>query len=61
MQVSPQARKQDSPLTEYWQARLIECEAESGDYKGFISAAAADELRDGDETDPGWAHLVLTG
>ncbi|CAI1928189.1 Uncharacterised protein [Serratia marcescens] len=44
MQVSPQARKQDSSLPEYWQVRLIEYEDESGDYKGFISSLTAPEL-----------------
>ncbi len=38
MQVSPHARKQDSSLPEFWQARLIECAGESGDYKGFITS-----------------------
>lgn len=38
MQVSPQARKQDSTLPETWQARLIECEEDSGNYKGFITS-----------------------
>lgn len=51
MQVSPHARKQDSSLPEFWQARLIECVDESGDYKGFITSLAdvenypADSLR----------------
>ncbi|MBN3163270.1 transposase, partial [Pectobacterium brasiliense] len=43
MQVSPQARKQDCSLPEYWQARLIDCEGESGDYKGFITSLTAPE------------------
>jgi len=38
MPVSPQARKQDCSLPEYWQGRVIECEGESGDYKGFITS-----------------------
>lgn len=38
MQVSPQARKQDGSLPEFWLARLIECEGESSDYKGFITS-----------------------
>ena len=38
MLVSPQARKQDSTLPETWQARLIECEEDSGNYKGFITS-----------------------
>lgn len=38
MQVSPQARKQDSSLPENWQARLLECEDGSGDDKGFITS-----------------------
>ena len=46
-----QARKQDCSLPEYWQARLIECGSESGDYKGFITSLTspvqypADSLR----------------
>ncbi|MDY4350798.1 transposase, partial [Pectobacterium brasiliense] len=40
---SPQARKQDCSLPEYWQARLIDCEGESGDYKGFITSLTAPE------------------
>ncbi len=43
MQVSPQARKQDCSLPEYWQARLIECKDESGNYKGFISSLTEPE------------------
>ncbi|MEI7240349.1 IS4 family transposase, partial [Pectobacterium brasiliense] len=43
MQVSPQARKQDCSLPEYWQARLIDCEGESGDYKGFITSLTEPE------------------
>ncbi|CAI0992640.1 Transposase DDE domain [Serratia entomophila] len=45
MQVSPQARKQDSSLPEFWQARLIECEGEgeSGNYKGFITSLTEPE------------------
>lgn len=43
MKVSPQARKQDGSLPEYWQARLIECEDASGNYKGFISSLAEPE------------------
>jgi hypothetical protein len=38
IQVSPQARKQDGSLPEFWQARLIECGGESSDYKGFITS-----------------------
>lgn len=38
MQVSPQARRQDSSLPETWQARLIECEEDSGTYRGFITS-----------------------
>jgi len=36
MHVSPQARKQDRSLPEHLQARLIEYDDESGDYKDFI-------------------------
>jgi hypothetical protein len=43
MQVSPQARKQDSLLPEFWQARLIECEDESVNYKGFITSLTEPE------------------
>ncbi|MBN3163084.1 transposase, partial [Pectobacterium brasiliense] len=43
MQVSPQARKQDCSLPEYWQARLIDCKGESGDYKGFITSLTEPE------------------
>lgn len=38
MQISPQARKKDASLPEVWQARLIECDGESGDYRGFITS-----------------------
>ncbi|MFB1117231.1 IS4 family transposase [Dickeya dadantii] len=43
MQVSPQARKLDTTLPEYWQARLIECEEGAGDYKGFITSLTEPE------------------
>lgn len=43
MQVSPQARKQDSSLPEHWQARLIECEGGAGDYKGFTTSLTEPE------------------
>ena len=44
MQVSPRARKHGCSLPEYWQARLIECGDESGNYKGFISSLTDPEL-----------------
>ena len=43
MLVSPQARKQDGSLPEYWQVRLIECDHESSDYKGFITSLTEPE------------------
>lgn len=45
---------------EYWHARLIECEGESGDYKDFISSLTEPEQYPADSLRYEWLRRVET-